>query len=75
MMMMMIPLSYLSWSVLDVLYILFAGPMTAENFITIFYSDWSFDHAYTNLVVLAIFITVLRVLTYFSYKYIDHSKR
>ena len=49
--------------------------MTAENFIKIFYSDWSFDHAYTNLVVLAIFITVMRVLTYFSYKYIDHSKR
>ena len=58
-----------------VIYILFAGPMTAENFIKIFYSDWSFDHAYTNLVVLAIFITVMRVLTYFSYKYIDHSKR
>jgi uncharacterized membrane protein len=49
--------------------------MNAEYFIKTFYSDWSFDHAYTNLVVLVIFIAVLRVLTYFSYKYIDHSKR
>ena len=54
---------------------LVGGQSTAEEFITNFYRDWSYDHAGGNIVALLIFIVVFRVLTYFALTYIDHSKR
>ena len=47
---------------------------TAEDYINTFYSSWSYDNRYYDIMALLLFMLALRIGTYLSLNYLIHKK-
>jgi hypothetical protein len=54
---------------------LYTGEVTtAEGYVSMFFSEWKYEHRYFDVLVLLLFIVLFRVGTYLCLKYISHQK-
>jgi hypothetical protein len=52
-----------------------SGDVTAREYVSIVFENWSFDHRWYDVGALLLFIVSLRVGTYLASKYLRHDKR